>query len=218
VYFGGELVKNSGRVRSTETRAATDVVTNQFTDSGDPIGGGAVVGYNFSPWGDVIVGPFASFDWLNQTINHTFAGGTFLGTTTHWMITAGAKGGVTPAPGFFVYGLAGVSWLNQDLNINFGGPVTSSNTTVPGFTFGLGGEYKPSFLQGFGVPVAVFAQYQHTWWQDGTLTTPAASPLFNYAFRREDDTFKVGFNVYFGAPQAAEPMRSPMLVKALPAK
>jgi len=45
-YIGGELVKNSGRVKSTETSAATDAITNQFSDTGDPISGGLVAGYN----------------------------------------------------------------------------------------------------------------------------------------------------------------------------
>lgn len=184
-------------MRSTETLAATGAVTNQFTDSGDPLGGGIVAGYNFRPWNySIVVGPFVSFDWLDQTINHTFPAGTFLGTTTNWIGTAGLKAGVVPTPGIFLYGLVGVSWLNKDMNINFGGPVTSRNTTVPGFPLGLGGEFQPSFLQRFGRPVSLFVQYQHTWWQDAHLNNPTASPSFNYTFRREDHTIKFGVNVY----------------------
>ena len=81
LYLGGELVKNWGRVRSTERFAATDVVTNQFTDSADPFGVGVLLGYKFVPWGNVVVSPFVSFDYLNAPVNHNFPGGSLLGTT-----------------------------------------------------------------------------------------------------------------------------------------
>jgi hypothetical protein len=215
-YLGGELVKNWGRVRSTETRDATGVITNQFIDSGDPLGVGIVGGYNFKPWNNnFVIGPFASFDYLNQTINHNFAGGQFLGTTTHWFINAGVKAGVVTAPGFYLYGLAGAAFLNHDLNVNFA-TAAQSNTTTPGFTLGLGGEYQPSSWQLAGHPVSVFAQYEHTWWSNANFNTPTSSPAFNYAFRREDDTIKLGVNFYFGAAPApasspAYPVKAPML-------
>jgi hypothetical protein len=216
-YLGGELAKNWGRVRSTESLATTDVITNRFTDSGDPLGVGIVGGYNFKPWNNnIVIGPFASFDYLNQTINHNFAGGQFLGTTTHWFINAGVKAGVVVAPGFYLYGLAGAAWLNHDLNVNFA-TAAQSNVTTPGFTLGLGGEYQPPSWQLAGHPVSVFAQYQHTWWSNANFNTPTSSPAFNYAFRREDDTIKLGVNFYFGVGPAA-PVSSPMFVKALPAK
>ena len=215
-YLGGELAKNWGRVRSTESLATTDVITNRFVDSGDPLGVGIVGGYNFRPWNNnIIIGPFASFDYLNQTINHNFAGGQFLGTTTHWFINAGVKAGVVTTPGLYLYGLAGAAFLNHDLNVNFA-TTAQSNTTTPGFTFGLGGEYQPSSWQLAGHPVSVFAQYQHTWWSDANFNTPTSSPAFNYAFRREDDTIKLGVNFYFGAAPAT--VSSPMFVKALPVK
>ena len=202
LYLGGELAKNSGRVRSTETLAATGVLTNQFIDSGDPIGVGIVGGYNFRPWNNsVVIGPFASFDYLNQTINRNFAGGQFLGTTTRWFINAGVKAGVDVAPGFLLYGLAGAAWLNHDLNVNFAA-AARSNVTTPGFTAGVGVEYAPASWRVMGMPVSVFAQYQHTWWNTAKFNTPASSPAFNYAFRRGDDTFKLGVNFYFNAPPA----------------
>lgn len=207
-YVGLEIAKNSGRVKTREFLASNGELTNEFTDTGDPLGVGVAVGYYFRPFGSVVVGPFASFDFLRQTINHTFAGGTFLGTTTHWIATAGGRLGVNAA-GMLVYGLAGASFLNHDLNINFGGPVTSQNTTTPGFTAGIGGEFQLSALQrSLGVPVSVFVQYQHTWWQEAHLDAPAASPRFNYAFSREDDTVKLGLNFYLGAPTPPSPRRA----------
>jgi hypothetical protein len=197
LYLGGELATNSGRVRSTETSSTTGTQTNQFSDSGDSIGVGIIAGFNFTPGNQkMVLGSFASFDYLNLTINHTFAGGTFLGTTTSWSSTVGIKAGVTSTPGVLLYGLGGVSWLNEDLNINFGGPITSQNTTVPGFVLGAGVEYQPILWRRVNSPITLFAQYQHTWWQGAKLTTPAASRGFNYAFPRQGDTFRVGVNLY----------------------
>jgi hypothetical protein len=195
-YAGGQIINNWGRVRSTETSATTYAVTNQFSDSGDPIGVGIIAGYNFAPWNNsIVVGPFVSVDWLKQTINHTFPAGTFLGTTTHWIITAGGKGGYVVTPGLYLYGLAGASWLNQDLNVNFA-TAASRNTTTPGFTLGIGGEYQPNSWRLFGNPVSVFLQYQHTWWGTANFNTPTSSPFFNYAFKRDDDTVRLGVNVH----------------------
>jgi hypothetical protein len=214
--FGFETFENFGRVRTKEALAATDQTTFESTDSGDPLGIGVVVGYTFAPSSNaLLVGPFLSMDFLNQTINHNFAGGAFFGTKTHWVGTLGAKVGVAPTSNLFVYGLFGGSVLNEDLNINFGGPVTSQNVTVTGFTSGFGAAFKPSLLQGFGMPVSVFAQYQHTWWADANLTQPAASPSFNYNFRREDDTLRFGVNLQFGGASPSQPSPPPgMPVKA----
>src|SRR5665213_4180406 len=55
LYLGGELAKSWGHVRSTERLAATDVITSQFSDSADPLGGGIIVGYKFAPWANNII-------------------------------------------------------------------------------------------------------------------------------------------------------------------
>lgn len=209
LYLGGELVKNWGRVRSTETLAATGAITNQFTDSADPIGGGIVAGYNFTPWSNWVIGPYGSFDWLRLTINHN-GPGFLLGTTTNWIANFGGKLGYMVAPDWQVYGLAGAAWVNADLNVNFA-TAASKTATTPGFTLGLGTEYHPNTWQVAGHPVSLFAQYQHTWYADANFNTPASSPAFNYAFRRDDDTLKFGFNIYFSGPLAAP--EKPILTK-----
>ena len=206
LYLGGELVKNWGWVRSTERLAATDVVTNQFSDRADPFGGGVIVGYKFAPWANSIVAsPFASFDFMHSSVNHTFPGGSFLGTTANFMGTAGVKIGPQLDMGLWLYGIAGESVLNETLNINFIPVASSTNATVAGATLGLGGAWQPAFLQGFGRPVSLFLEYQHTWWQDASFNTPAASPLFNYSFARQDDVVKFGFTVPISAPPLAPP-------------
>jgi hypothetical protein len=217
LYLGGELAKNWGRVRSTESRATTDVITNQFTDTADPLGGGFLIGYKFAPWANnIIVSPFASFDFLNSPVNHTFPGGSYLGTTANFMGTGGVKIGPQLSGGVWLYGIAGVSVLNETLNINFIPVASSQSAWVAGGTVGFGGAFQPNFLQGFGRPVSVFAEYQHTWWQSANFNTPAASPLFNYNFARQDDVVKLGFTVDLSAPPQAPVRTYP--VKALPSK
>jgi hypothetical protein len=194
-YIGVQGLKTWGKSKTEEFLAATGGTTNTFFDKGDPLGVGVVFGYNFAPWNNVIVGPFGSVDWLRMKINHTFPTGFYLGTTTDHIFTAGLKAGYSVAPGLLLYGLAGAAWLNQDLVINFA-TRSVKNTTTPGFTTGFGGEWQPAALQGFAVPVSIFAQYQHTWYDTAKFDTPAASPAFNYAFKRDDDTIKFGLNVY----------------------
>lgn len=200
LYIGGELVKNWGWLRSTEYRAGTDIVTNEFIDRADPIGGGFLIGYRFAPFAyNIVVSPFASFDFMRAPVNHTFANGSYLGTTANFMGTFGVKVG-PQFDAFWLYGIGGFGVLNQSLNINFIPVASSLSSTVPGGTLGLGGAWRPSFLQGFGLPVSVFAEYQHFWWADANFNTPAASPAFNYTFRRQDDLLKVGFTVDLNPP------------------
>lgn len=218
LYGGFQLVKNWGGVRSTERSAATDVVTNQFTDRADPVGGGFLIGYRFAPFAfNVVVSPFASFDFMRAPVNHTFAGGSFLGSTANFMGTLGVKVG-PQFDAFWLYGIGGFSVLNETLNINFLPVASSQSSTVPGGTAGLGGALRPSFLQGFGLPVSVFAEYQHFWWAGANFNQPVASPLFNYTFRRQDDLVKIGFTVDLNPPPPPVAPSGTRYVKALPAK
>jgi len=216
LYLGGELVKNWGWVRSTERSAATGAVTNQFSDRADPFGGGIIVGYKFSPWANsIVVSPFASLDFIRAPVNHTFPGGSYLGTTDNFIGTGGIKIGPRLDMGVWLYGIAGVSVLNETLKINFIPVLSTQSATVAGATVGFGGAMQPAFLQGLGHPVSLFLEYQHTWWQDATFNTPAASPGFNYTFRREDDVVKFGFTVSLDPPPT--PTHS-MVFKAPPLK
>jgi hypothetical protein len=194
---------NRAKEEMTETSRATGDTTNTFHPVGDPAGFGFQAAYLFAPWHNALrIGPFASVDVLHQTVNQNFAGGQFLGTTTHWLATTGGKFGGVVTPDVFLYGLAGVSWLNRDLNVNFA-TAASSTVNTPGFTAGFGGEWHPLSWQLAGHPITLFAQYQHTWWDKANFYAPASSPAFNYAFTRGDDTVKFGVNFYFGAGPAA---------------
>jgi len=189
-YVGGVLTKNTSAVRTTQTFAEGGQVINQFDDSRDPIGAGVVVGINLLV-GRVTVGPFGSFDWRNQTINRAITPTTYVGTTTHWSVQAGGRAGVV-AGGLFVYGLGAVGWLNQDLSIDLGHGATSESTLATGVTVGGGVEFSLGVLQRLRHQARVFVEYQFSNWQDVTLSTPAASPSFNYTFHRRDQAVKFG--------------------------
>jgi hypothetical protein len=184
-YLGAQLSGSFGMLETNEFLAATDVRTNHFEDNGSGGGAGINAGYNWRPAGsNVVFGPFASFDYLNQAINHSFPGGTFLGTTPRWVANAGMKAGVATSPNVYLYGLVAAAFLNQDLNVSFA-TAASSNVTTPGVTVGAGGEFRSSSWQLAGHPISLFAQYQHTWWDTAHFDRPASSPAFNYGFRRE---------------------------------
>lgn len=205
-------MKNWGWVRSTERLAATDIVTDQFSDRADPVGGGFLIGYKFALWANsVIVSPFGSFDFIDAPVNHTFAGGSYLGTTAKFRGTFGVKAGPQVGAGVWLYGIAGVSVLNETLNINFTPVSRSQSAWVAGGTVGVGGAWQPAFLHGYGHPISLFAEYQHTSWQDANFNTPAASPSFNYPFARQDDVVKFGFAVDLSS--AAPPPAGPRYVR-----
>lgn len=217
-YLGGELVNSTGRVRSTERLAATDATTNEFADSADALGAGIIIGYKFAPWSNnVIVSPFASFDFMRAPVNHTFPGGSFLGTTANFMGTAGVKIGPQLSNRLWLYGIGGFSVLNETLNINFIPLSSSQSATVPGISVGFGGGWQPSFLQVSGRPVSLFLEYQHTWWKDADYNMPVASPLFNYNFARQDDVVKFGFTVPLDPAPAPKPSPiAPIVYKGRP--
>lgn len=99
-------------------------------------------------------------------------------------------------PDLNVYGLGAAKFLNEKAEIKFGSVDSSETKTVPGFSLGAELEYKPMFLQGFGVPLTLYAQYQHTEYQAVHLDAPTASPFFNYKFLLRDDAVKLGANAY----------------------
>jgi opacity protein-like surface antigen len=188
LYAGLEGIKNWGRLHTTERNADTDEIANEFTDNGDPLGGGIVLGYNFRPWHDS--SSARSIGWTRRSTTPSRADRSSALDPIGSRRSAGKP--VSSPP---LYGLAGASWLNTELNVKFA-TLSSHTTMVPGFTLGVGAEYQPSKLRIFGAPVSVFLQYQHSWWSDADFNKPASSPAFNYTFEHDDDTLKLGLNVY----------------------
>lgn len=156
---------------------------------------------------------FASIDVRNDTVQHVFANGNTLGTTSNVLAEAGVKSGVNIANGGWLYGLAAVAALNETLRVNFAPVNSSTNTTVAGAAVGAGYAFKPSFLRG----ASLFVEVQHLWYQDAHFNQPPSSPGFNYTFRREDTLAKLGITFALGGlPSAAPAPTYP--VKALPPK
>lgn len=160
--------------------------------------------------------PFASLDFPNTSVYHSFVGGSYLGTTSDVAVTLGVKVGPTLNGNVWLYGIAGASVLNETMKINFIPAFSSADATVVGATVGAGFAWHPQTWQIAGHAVSLFGEYQHTWWQDANFNTPAASPFFNYTFARQDDVVKLGFTVDL-SPAAPAPA-GPRYVKALPAK
>jgi hypothetical protein len=207
-YAGPIFIKFNGKLRSIEESAATGQTTNSFQDSKDPFGGGLIVGAKFTPFGNnVVVSPFAEFDFFNASVNHTFANGSFLGTTENFAGTFGVKVGPQLDMGVWLYGIAGVGVMNGTLRVNFLPVASSQSATVPGGTVGLGAAWQ---LPGVSFPISLFTEYQHSWWGDAKFNQPPASPFFNYTFRREDDLVKVGFTI----PIGPQPMPAPPALSA----
>jgi hypothetical protein len=115
IFLGIYVIKTSGRVFITERFIPTDRISNDFSDWHDPLGVGFNVGYAFTPWNNsLVVSPFVSFDYLNNSVNHSFAGGSFLGSTANASGTAGVKIGPSLTRDFWLYGIAGVSRPQRD--------------------------------------------------------------------------------------------------------
>jgi hypothetical protein len=207
--IGLQIIKVTGDGHFVERLVSTDQITNTFDPRKDPVGGGLLLGYGFNLSNNIGFMPFLSVDFPNISVKQTFANGSFLGTASGVSGTAGIKVG----PQFndvWLYGIAGVSALGEALKVNFLPVTSSTDTIVPGATVGAGIAYKLPNLPN----VSLFAEYQHTWWRDGKFNTPAASPLFDYSFGRQDDVVKLGFTVSLGATSPTAAPSYP--VKALP--
>ena len=81
----------------------------------------------------------------------------------------------------WLYGIAGFSVLNETLRVNFVPAASSLQHHVPGETLGAG-PFLPNFLLGFGAPVSLFVEYQHTWWSTRLSARPPPRRLFNFNF------------------------------------
>ena len=201
---GFTISETTARLDWIETFANTGDQTNRGSVLRDPQGLGFNVGYGFTPWGNnIVVGPFMAFDYLGWSVNQSFPGGSTLGTRSNYDVMAGVKIGPTVGPNAWLYAIGSAGILNENLTINFIPKSSSTTTTVAGGSLGFGAALQPGFLKGFGQPMSLSLEFQHTWWGDATYNTPAASPLFNYNYRRQDDTFKLGLNIYFSQPAPA---------------
>lgn len=207
-FFSGSVIPNSGELTIIETLAATGDQTNQFHHRNGGTGGGFAFGYAPAipggPNGDgLILTPFMSFDFPNNTVEHRFSPVSFIGERVIFVGAAGLQFGRMITPNVQVYGLIGPAIVHKEFTIDFGGPVRSTDSQwLFGGTIGIGGNYQPPGWTFMGRPVTIFAQYQHVFVQDGEMNRPAVSPAFNYRFENDLDLFKFGVNVPLGASAA----------------
>ena len=199
-FIGAQVVGSWSRVGTMEFLASTGTQTNQFSDSGSGFGGGINGGYNWQPWSNiVIVGVVFDANFLNDMVQHNFAGGNYIGSVVNFTASAQARAGVLATPSLLLYGQTGLSIANQQLKIDFGGPETNESKTTPGFTFGGGAEWMlpRNIVPMFGRSTSLFLDYKHTWWNKATLNMPVASPFFNYTWKRESDLVSLGARFRF---------------------
>jgi hypothetical protein len=208
-------------VVTNEFLAATGMQTNHFNDSGNGFGGGINGGFNWMPWGgNIVTGVVFDANGLSDKVNHTFIGGTFIGSTVNFEASADVRAGVLITPTTLLYGQTGLSVADQRLQINFGGPITDTTQWTAGYNLGGGAEWMlPANVLPWGRSTSLFISYEHTWWDKASLTMPVASPFFNYTWLRQSDAVEVGFRIRFGDPGVPlAPSSGIMAVKAPPSK
>jgi hypothetical protein len=201
---GTYVIKTWQDLVAIEKLAGTGVTTFQSHDNHDPLGFGVWTGYKLYPWANnVFVMPFGSLDYYGMTVKHGFASGASLATTSNVGATLGVKVGPEMTPNVSVYGIAGASMLGETLRVNFFPAPSSTEALVFGATLGAGVSVRPDGFALFGQPAAFDVEYHRTWWQDAKYGQPNASPLFNYTYRRIDDTIRLGLHVEFGGTAAS---------------
>lgn len=199
-FVGVHVVGSFSRVNTFEFFDLTGMRTNAFGDRGSGAGGGINFGWNWQPWTPTtLFGVVVDINGLNDSVRRDFAGGNSISSVVNVTASVQLRGGVLAVPSLLLYGQGGFVVANEELKIDFGGPKTDENQLVPGGTIGFGAEWKLATNPlPFGRSFSLFGEYGRTWWGDARLRMPAASPLFDYTWRRETDTVKFGARINWG--------------------
>lgn len=181
-YIGGQGSGMAWDRRITERIAGTDIVTNRLDDYRKAGGIGLVGGYDWAIGGTsgLTFGPVASFNYIGQSIDHTFAGGFFIGTHINWNATIGGRLGWQVNDRFLMYATGGVEFTDFDLRSNFTGPVLSLNRTATGWFAGGGVEYSQPDWRSMNGRWAAFGQITYSEFCGEDVRMPAFSPGFDY--------------------------------------
>ncbi len=192
-FVGAELLGSLDSVDTTETTAATGATFHKFTSSGGGIGGGVDLGYNWQlPQSQFVVGALASFDGLSNG-----AGGVFH-TNDDYAGLIEARAGYLLNPVLLWYGETGLALGQENVKANLGGPTTSLSRTATGYALGGGFEWAlPAQTLPIAAGTSLFADYQHIWWDSGTMTTPAAAPNLDFRWQRESNIVRLGVRLHF---------------------
>ena len=192
-FVGAELLGSLDSVDTTETTAATGSVFHKFTSSGSGIGGGVNLGYNWQlPQSPFVFGALASFDGLSNGTGNVFH------TSDDYAGLFEARAGYLSNPVLLWYGETGLALAQENVTANLGGPTTSLSRTVTGYALGGGVEWAlPAHTLAIAAGTSLFFDYQHIWWESGTLTTPAAAPTLNFGWQRESNIVRLGVRLHF---------------------
>jgi hypothetical protein len=193
-FVGGQLVGSLGTVATSEVTVATGTLFHHFDSLAAGGGGGANLGYNWLPWGNSwLVGVIADIDGLSDSGGHVFR------TTDNITGTAGVRAGLLTSPDLVWYGQTGVAVTDEKIKVNFGGPITSGSRTAAGYALGTGAEWA---LPAAPLPLSLttaslFIDYQHVWWDGGSVHMPAAVPTLNFRWQRDGNALKAGLRLHF---------------------
>jgi outer membrane immunogenic protein len=192
----------------TERIAGTHTVTNRLNDYNTAGGIGVVGGFDWAPGlSGVTFGPVASFSYIGQSNDHTFAGGFFIGTHINWSATLGGRLGWQVNDRILMYAVGGAEFLNYDFRSNFTGPVLSIGRTATGWFAGGGVEYSQPDWRTANGQWTVFGQMTVSEFCGELFRMPAFSPGFDYRVASEQVRVTAGFTFRpsWGAPPPPPP-------------
>jgi len=193
-FVGGQIVGSLGTVGTSEVTTATGALFHHFDSLTGGGGGGVNLGYNWLPWGNSwLVGVVADIGGLSDSGGHVFR------TTDDVTGTAGVRIGLFTSPDLLWYGQTGVAVTDENIRVDFGGPITGRSHSGAGYALGSGAEWA---LPAMPLPLSattasVFIDYQHIWWDSGSLHMPAAVPTLNFRWQRDGDMLKAGLRLHF---------------------
>jgi opacity protein-like surface antigen len=146
----------------------------------------------------------ADINGLGETGGHVFL------ATDNLASAAGARGGLFTTPDLLWYGQTGIAIADENIKVNFGGPTASGSRTASGYALGGGAEWP---LPATPLPLSpttasLFVDYQHIWWDDGSLHMPSAVSTLNFRWQRDGNTLKAGLRLHFGPGPIPIPSRS----------
>lgn len=193
-FVGGQLVGSLGTVATTEVTTATGAIFHHFNSLAAGAGGGGNLGYNWLPWSNSgLIGVIADINGLSDS------GGHVLRTADDVVGTGGVRAGLLASPELLWYGQTGVAITNENIKVDFGGPLTTASRTAAGYALGGGAEWAlpATPLPLSATAASLFIDYQHIWWDSGSLHMPAAIPTLNFHWQRDSNTLKAGLRLHF---------------------
>jgi outer membrane immunogenic protein len=202
-YIGGQGSGTAWDQGITERIAGTHTVTNRLNNYNTVGGIGMVGGFDWAPgMSGLTIGPVASFNYVGQSNDRTFAGGFFIGTHINWNATLGGRLGWQVNDRILMYAVGGVEFSNYDFRSNFTGPVLAINRTATGWFGGGGVEYTQPDWRSANGQWTVFGQVTLSEFCGDLFRMPVFSPGFDYRIASDQVRATAGFTFRpnWGAP------------------